>query len=233
VPISHRPWASHWRIRQWRSVFLPGYDVIGGQRVICDPDHGAWRVVRASRAPPGPLIAIKAGRGLRGSHRAGDCLNWSRTMPTSTQNVLPTRYRPTGSVFAPIQREFDRLFDQLGSGWPGFADGGMVPKMDVRDTADAVEVTVELPGIDKDDVKISIDGDVLTISGEKKTESERKQEDYRVSERTYGAFSRSISLPHSVAPEKITAMMDKGVLKLTAPHNGAAAAKQIPIQTAS
>ncbi|MDQ0466982.1 HSP20 family protein [Caulobacter ginsengisoli] len=140
--------------------------------------------------------------------------------------------RSATDVFGPIQREFNRLFDQLGSGWTAFTELDLIPRLDMRETEDAIEVTMELPGISEQDVKIAIEDDVLTISGEKKSESESKKGDVRVSERTYGAFSRSISLPRGVDAEKIKASMAKGVLTITAPRDGAAAAKTIPIVAA-
>jgi HSP20 family protein len=102
--------------------------------------------------------------------------------------------------------------------------------MDVKETDGGLEITVEMPGVDQKDVKVTIEDGLLTISGEKKSETERKEKDYRVAERTFGAFSRSISLPSSIDAEKITANMDKGVLKLVAPKDGKSKAKTVAIQ---
>lgn len=137
-----------------------------------------------------------------------------------------------GGVFAPIQREFERLLDQFGAGFAPFAELDIAPRMDVRDTAEALEITVELPGIADEDVKVTLEDEVLTVSGEKKTETERKEAEYRVGERRYGAFSRSIHLPASVDAEKLAASMDKGVLKIVAPKNGKSHSKTIQIQAA-
>ncbi|HEY9219381.1 MAG TPA: Hsp20/alpha crystallin family protein [Phenylobacterium sp.] len=134
------------------------------------------------------------------------------------------------SVFGPIQREFDRLLDQFGSGFGMFNELELAPRMDVHETPDGLEITLELPGAAADDVKVTVEDNVLTVSGEKKSETERKEEDCRVSERSYGAFSRSVTLPSSVDAENLTATMDKGVLKLVAPKNGKAQAKTIAIQ---
>lgn len=153
------------------------------------------------------------------------------SVPANTNPFVPHAAR-SPSFFTPIQREFDRLFDQLGAGWPVLGDAGLTPKMDVKETEAGLEITVELPGIAKDDVKIAVEDDVLTISGEKRTEKETSEKDYRVSERSYGAFSRSIALPRSVDASKIQASMADGVLKLTAPRDGHAKSKKIEIQTA-
>lgn len=154
------------------------------------------------------------------------------TVHRSSAQFLPKLAGSAGSAFAPIQREFDRLFDQLGSGWAALAEVDLAPRMDIRDTKDGLEISVELPGLTRDDVKIAVEDELLTISGEKKTESETTEEDYRLSERTYGSFSRSVTLPRSVDAAKIKAIMKDGVLKLTAPKNGTAKTQSIEIQTA-
>lgn len=154
------------------------------------------------------------------------------TVHRSPTQFLPKLAGAAGNVFAPVQREFDRLFDQLGGGWAALAEIELAPKMDIRDTDEGLEITLELPGLARGDLKIAVEDDVLTVSGEKKTEKETKEEDYRLSERTYGAFSRSVTLPRSVDAEKIKATMKDGVLKLTAPKNGTANAKAIEIQPA-
>jgi len=131
------------------------------------------------------------------------------THPASPQ-FLPALQRSATSAFLPIQREFNRLFDQLSTGWNAFTELDMIPRIDVRDTKKAIEVTVELPGIAQEDVKIDIDDNLLTISGEKKSEKESREEDLRVSERSYGAFSRTISLPRRVDADKIKATLSNG-----------------------
>ena len=152
------------------------------------------------------------------------------TAQPPTKQFLPALQRSASDVFSPIQREFNRLFDQLGNGWDTFTDIAVSPRMDMQDTKDAIQVTVELPGLTQDDVKIAIEDDVLTVSGEKKAEKDVKEENYRFSERAYGSFSRSILLPRSVDADKIKATMTDGVLTIVAPKDGTAAAKTIKIQ---
>lgn len=147
--------------------------------------------------------------------------------PPAKQAAVPSRY-----AFSPFQREISRFFDELGSGWDAFTEFRLSPSMDVVETKDAVEVSVELPGLSRDDVKIAMDGDVLTISGEKKSEKESKDREYRVYERSYGQFSRSIRLPRSVDPAQIKAAMTDGVLKITAAKRPDAQTKTIEIQSA-
>lgn len=153
------------------------------------------------------------------------------TVQTPAKQFLPNVQRTASGVFGPIQREFNRLFDEMGASWPSL-DLDLSPRLDIRDTPEAVEVTVEVPGIPEKDIKIAVEDDLLTISGEKKSETETKKGDMRVSERSYGAFSRSITLPRGVDAAKIKASMANGVLTITAPRDGRSAAKAIPISTA-
>jgi HSP20 family protein len=87
----------------------------------------------------------------------------------------------------------------------------------MRETDNQVLLNAELPGVDEKDIDISVADDILTISGEKKSEFERKEGDRYRSERSYGRFSRSVSLPFSIDADKVEARFDRGVLKLTIP----------------
>jgi HSP20 family protein len=154
------------------------------------------------------------------------------TVQPAPKHFLPNFRRSATDVFAPVQREFNRVLEEFGAGWSAITDLEHAPRMDVVETKDAVELTVELPGMADADIKIAVEDDVLTISGEKTAEKEVKAEAYRLAERSYGAFSRSITLPRSVDPEKVTATMTNGVLTVTAPKDGNGAAKTIEIQAA-
>lgn len=154
------------------------------------------------------------------------------TAHPATRQFLPTLQRSATSAFAPIQREFNRLFDELGDGWAAFTELELAPRMDLHEDDKSVELTVELPGLSQSDVKIAVEDDVLTVSGEKKAEKDYKEGSVRVSERSYGAFSRSVSLPRSVDAAKIKASMADGVLKIIAPKDGSAVARTIEIQPA-
>jgi HSP20 family protein len=141
----------------------------------------------------------------------------------ATRHWLPSlwnderRSEPLGR----LHREIDRMFSEfLGSARPATAaDDGIVmaPRMDMAETDDSIEITAELPGVDEKDLDVSVEGDVLVIKGEKKSESEEKKKDYHVVERSYGSFRRSIRLPGAVDPEKVKAAFDKGVLRVTLP----------------
>lgn len=85
----------------------------------------------------------------------------------------------------------------------------------MAETNDAFEVTVELPGVDEKDIKVSVDNNLLVVSGEKKAESKRDEKEWHVEERTYGSFYRSMSLPFEPDEGAVEAHFDKGVLHLT------------------
>lgn len=120
--------------------------------------------------------------------------------------------RSAGPFFAPLQREIDRVLQEFGQGFGAFT-APLSPNMDVRETKESIEVSVELPGMKRDEIAVRLDGDVLVISGEKKSET-REDKEQRVVERIYGAFSRTVQLPRGVDPEKIDASMTDGVLKV-------------------
>ena len=147
------------------------------------------------------------------------------------KTMIPTLQRNAMSVFAPLQREFNRFFDDLGEGIGAIGESHFAPRMDVVETKSGLEVTVEAPGLTGDQVKVTADGDVLTISGEKSTSSESGEGTAHVTERTFGRFSRSIYLPRSTDPAKISATMKDGVLKIDIPKRADAKTKSIEIRS--
>jgi HSP20 family protein len=103
-------------------------------------------------------------------------------------------------------------------------------KIDVSKTEDAYTVKAEIPGVNKDDIQVSIDGNEVTISGEIKKESEEKKgEEVLRSERYYGKVSRSFTLPHDVDEAKVVAKYADGVLKLTLPMKSKSATRKITV----
>jgi HSP20 family protein len=134
------------------------------------------------------------------------------------------RYSP----FNLLQQEIDRVFDSFAN-WRGFDAGAFKPSMEVAETEKTIEITTELPGIDEKDVEITIANDILTIRGEKKAEKEEKKKNYRLIERSYGSFERSLALPPGVSADAVKAQMNKGVLKLTLPKPAATQAQKVRI----
>ena len=100
---------------------------------------------------------------------------------------------------------------------------------DIYEDDQRLTFKVEVPGIDKKDIKVEIDNNVLTVHGERKLEKDIKEENSRRMERHYGAFSRSFTLPSTVDPEKIEADYAHGVLAIQMPKRAEARAKQIKV----
>ncbi|MDD4860312.1 MAG: Hsp20/alpha crystallin family protein, partial [Dehalococcoidales bacterium] len=107
------------------------------------------------------------------------------------------------------------------------------PNIDLFEKGDKLVVRAEVPGIDKEDINISVTGDTLTLSGERKTEKETEEGDYYRSEMSYGKFTRSIVLPEYVDPEKIEATYDNGILEISMAKSEEAKAKKIEIKSKS
>jgi len=103
------------------------------------------------------------------------------------------------------------------------------PRVDIRETDDALLVQAELPGIDKKDVHLEVKDGVLTLSGERRYEKEVKEENVHRVERAYGKFSRSFSLPTNVDADKVSANMKDGVLEVRLPKRESAKPKAIAI----
>lgn len=131
-----------------------------------------------------------------------------------------------------FRREMDRLWDSFFSERPFTRvwEREWAPSLDMSETKDNFVVKAEVPGIDAKDIDISLTGDVLTIRGEKKQESEEKEEDYHVVERSYGSFSRSIRLPAEVESGKIKASYKNGILKVSLPKSEKVKAKEVRIK---
>ena len=129
-----------------------------------------------------------------------------------------------------LQNEIDRVFDSFTNWRTGF-DVAFTPSMEVSETDKAIEITTELPGLEEKDIEISVADDILTIRGEKKAEKEEKKKNYRLYERSYGAFERALALPHGVTADDVKASLDKGVLKITLPKPAASEAQKVKISS--
>ncbi len=135
-----------------------------------------------------------------------------------------------------LRREMDRLFDRLSEWRPPFFRGEeskWMPTVDISETSKEIIVKAELPGIDPNDIDVSVTGNTLKIQGERKQETEEEGENFHKIERSYGAFLRPIQLPAEIDPDKVKATYDKGVLTLKMPKIEAETAKKIEINTVS
>jgi HSP20 family protein len=157
-------------------------------------------------------------------------MNAPTQVPVKQTAAVPMR--PMFNVFGSLQREIDRLFDDMT---PSFMTGRSMAEvkcnMDLAETKDGLELTVELPGLEEKDVDVSVSDGLLTVSGEKKFESEKKDKNYHFVERGYGSFSRSIALPDGVKADQIKAALNKGVLKVTIPTPAKTEPKKIEVKT--
>jgi HSP20 family protein len=124
--------------------------------------------------------------------------------------------REISSIQGEINRLFNSFFDTPVSAGEGVGRRWL-PAMDLVEGDDHFVLRADLPGVDEGDVKIELENDVLTVSGERKAEHEERGEGYHRLERAYGTFSRSLTLPEGVDPEAVQASFARGVLEVRIP----------------
>lgn len=131
--------------------------------------------------------------------------------------------------------EMERWMEETTRGWPSIfrrapVEGmAWMPAIDVYEKDDGYQIKVELPGVKKEDVNVSMMGDTVTISGERRTEETMKSENYIRSEMAYGKFSRSITLPTELDANKSKATYENGILMVEVPKIEGAKAKKVEI----
>jgi HSP20 family protein len=129
-----------------------------------------------------------------------------------------------------LQGDMNRLFDRFFEGRaPEGASRRWIPAMDLVETEDALVLRGDLPGMSEDDVNIEIKDNVLTVSGERKSDHEEKGEGFHRVERAVGSFSRSLALPTGIDPEKVEAKFDNGVLEVRIPKPAEAQPTRVQI----
>jgi HSP20 family protein len=149
-----------------------------------------------------------------------------RPAPAPIPTVAPDMWQT-------FQNQMDQVFDRFwrrGFGfpslrrtfafptaWPLEGEGLAAPAMDFTEDEKTYRLTAELPGMSEKDIDVQMSGDMLTIKGEKRQEKEEKAENYYVSERRFGSFQRSFTLPDGIDRDKIEAGFEKGVLTITLP----------------
>lgn len=144
-------------------------------------------------------------------------------------NLVPFR-RANGGTLRRLHDEMDGLFNRFFDWDPQAGDRGWMPALDLAEREDALVVKAELPGMSKDDIDISVQGNVLTISGEKKDSTEEKKDEYYHVERRHGYFRRDITLSSEVDAEKIEATYHDGVLTVTLPKSEQAKPRRIEVK---
>ena len=148
------------------------------------------------------------------------------------KNLVPTLWGTTDipvrheeeHPFSVLQRDMNRMFDDFFKSFSTFPAGrlegrwgGFTPTIDIKESAKEITIKAELPGMDEQDIEVSLADDVLTIQGEKKAEKEEKDKGYYYAERSFGSFRRLLPLPVGVNTQKAEASFKKGVLTITVP----------------
>ncbi len=123
--------------------------------------------------------------------------------------------------FQSLQKEIDRVFEDFKQMRPRFdlgefanAGGPVVPRLDISESDDKVEVSAELPGVKEADIDVSVSGNILTLKGEKSASRDEEKKDFRLVERTYGSFARSVPLNFEIDPDGVSATFSDGVLTI-------------------
>lgn len=158
--------------------------------------------------------------------------------PKETKALVPSR---PPELLARWERDMERMvedfwrrpFPTLGGmerWWPSRAVLLQAPVLDVYEEKDEVVVKAELPGLSKDEIEVNLTGSMLTLKGEKKKEEEIKEKDYYRSERSYGAFTRSVELPSEVKTDQVRATFKDGVLEIRAPKTEEAKKKSVSVK---
>ncbi len=156
------------------------------------------------------------------------------------KSFIPTLFSSASErdPFRSLQKQIDQVLKEFSRDLPAVGwtrNGALGLAVDVVETEETLEVTADLPGVNEKDISVTLSGDTLTIRAEKKSEKDEKGKDYRLSERSYGIYERSMDLPFKPESAKVDAKFDKGVLKVTInkPAEVQALTQTIPVKTAA
>jgi HSP20 family protein len=143
--------------------------------------------------------------------------------------MLPEIFRNRGALVGPTMDDFiERVF----YGWPTLqktVDVAWRPRVDVYETDSEITIDLELPGLEKKDIKVEVKNNFLTISGERKREEKKEKAESHSVERHYGRFERTFGLPDTVAVDKVSAEFKNGVLSVTMPKTEKAIPRELDI----
>jgi HSP20 family protein len=140
-----------------------------------------------------------------------------------------SRWEPFRELVS-LRDDMDRLFRSFFGGPIEEVEGFWAPTVDIEEDNDNYFVKAEIPGIKKEDVKISVRGNTLSVSGERKQESETKEKTFHRIERSYGRFMRTITLPSDVDPNKVKATYKDGILTISLPKPESTKPKEIEVE---
>jgi HSP20 family protein len=139
------------------------------------------------------------------------------------------------SEMADLRRMTDQVFGEFFGRTPSnmaSTEGLWSPKVDIHESKDGIRLTAELPGVNQEDIHVSIEGDSLTLHGERKNQTEVKEDQYYRIERSYGKFLRTILLPSVVDASQVKATYRDGVLEIQLPKKAEAQPKEIKVEVA-
>src|SRR5580692_2103675 len=145
--------------------------------------------------------------------------------------TILTRWDPARE-YSTLQDRMNRLFRESYSPEgpeEALTTTGFAPPVDIYEDEHTITLKLEVPGIDEKDIDVRLEGNTLTVHGERKIEKEEKEENFRRIERQYGSFTRSFTLPSSVDPGQVSAHCDKGVLKINLAKKAESKPKQIKV----
>jgi HSP20 family protein len=147
-----------------------------------------------------------------------------------------TKLPPSQSIKGELEqmrREMDRIWDRFSNELSSStAKQDWNPSLNLAETENSLMAELEVPGINPEDIDVSVTGEMLTVEGEKKQEASREDMNYHLLERVYGKFSRSIKLPTRVDPERVQACYKDGILQITMAKPQTVKSKRIEVKTA-
>jgi HSP20 family protein len=145
--------------------------------------------------------------------------------------MAQTRWDPFEGISS-LRREINRLLEDFLEGGlsRGKGDGPMEPAVEICDTSDAIVVRVQVPGVRREDLRLTVSGDTLTVQGEARAAQDAEQYTLHQQEFHYGTFSRTVALPATVRTDGTTAQLTDGILTVTMPKSAQGHAQEIPIQ---
>ena len=143
-----------------------------------------------------------------------------------------TRFRPFNGVFT-LPRELDRMMEDAFPWSRGENLRQWFPATDISETPEALTLRLEVPGLARDRIRISVENNTLTVRGEKTQETSSENETFHRTERSFGAFERSFALPPHVDADSVKASLADGMLQITLPRREEAKAREIAIEGGS
>ena len=153
------------------------------------------------------------------------------TTPTKPERTAPRPWFRRGGLEA-IREELQDMYSQfVGDGGSLLPWSGYLPSLDLVETDTALEVRMDVPGVKPEDIDVQLSGNLLTIAGKRSEEKEENGKTYHRVERSYGSFSRSLTLPCNVKDEKVDAKIEGGVLRVTLQKTDDAKTRKIKVQS--